>query len=51
MLKETEHFYNQQIREAVARNDIRRALKLVEEAKRAGSPSAEDLLVELLKKK
>lgn len=51
MLKETEAYYNRLIREAVAKNDIRRALQLADEAKRAGSPSAEDLLVELLKQK
>lgn len=51
MLKETEAYYNNLIREAVAKNDVRRALQLADEAKRAGSPSAEDLLVELLKQK
>lgn len=50
MLAETEQFYHQQIEEAVAENDMKKALRLVEEAKRAGSKSAEDVFIQLIKK-
>ena len=50
MLTETEQFYNQQIEKAVAENDMKKALRLVEEAKRAGSKSAEDVFIQLIKK-
>lgn len=50
MLTETEQFYNQQIEKAVAKNDMKKAFRLVEEAKRAGSKSAEDVFIKLIKK-
>lgn len=50
MLPETEAFYNTQIKAAVGKNDMHKALQLLEEAKRAGSSSAELTFVELIKK-
>ncbi|MCG7587999.1 MalM family protein [Photobacterium sp. OFAV2-7] len=50
MLPETEAFYNSQIKAAVEKNDMHKALQLLEEAKRAGSRSAETTFVELIKK-
>ncbi|MHA6964402.1 MalM family protein [Zobellella denitrificans] len=50
MLAESEAFYNSQIQAAVARNDIQKALKLMEEAKRAGSATAEATFIELMKR-
>jgi maltose operon protein len=50
MLPETEAFYNTQIKAAVGNNDMHKALKLLEEAKRAGSSSAESTFIELIKK-
>ena len=50
MLPETEAFYNTQIKAAVGNNDMHKALQLLEEAKRAGSSSAESTFVELIKK-
>ncbi|PSV49578.1 MalM family protein [Photobacterium indicum] len=50
MLPETEAFYNGQIKAAVEKNEMHKALQLVEEAKRAGSSSAETTFVELIKK-
>ncbi|MGF1758586.1 MalM family protein [Photobacterium sagamiensis] len=50
MLPETEAFYNGQIKAAVEKNDMHKALQLLEEAKRAGSSSAEATFVELIKK-
>lgn len=50
MLTETEQFYNQQIEKAVAENNMKKAFRLVEEAKRAGSKSAEDVFIKLIKK-
>lgn len=48
MLPESEAFYNSQIKAAVASKDMKKALKLMEEAKRAGSPSAEATFLELI---
>ncbi|SQD78250.1 MalM family protein [Moritella yayanosii] len=50
MLPETEAFYNTQIKAAVGKNDMHKALQLLDEAKRAGSSSAESTFVELIKK-
>uniref|UniRef100_UPI002629E376 MalM family protein n=1 Tax=uncultured Photobacterium sp. TaxID=173973 RepID=UPI002629E376 len=50
MLPETEAFYNVQIKAAVEKNDMHKALQLLEEAKRAGSSSAETTFIELIKK-
>ncbi|UTV29865.1 MalM family protein [Photobacterium atrarenae] len=50
MLAESEAFYNRQIKAAVAQNDIQKALKLMEEAKRAGSTTAEATFIELMQK-
>lgn len=50
MLAESEAFYNSQIKAAVARNDIQKALRLMEEAKRAGSATAEATFIELMKR-
>lgn len=49
MLAETEAMYNDMISKAVAARDIDKALKLVEEAERAGSASARPLFVEQVK--
>lgn len=49
MLAETEALYNDMITKAVAARDIDKALKLVEEAERAGSASARLLFVEQVK--
>ncbi|MGF1703927.1 MalM family protein [Photobacterium makurazakiensis] len=50
MLPESEAFYNSQIEAAVKNNDMQKALSLMEEAKRAGSSSAEATFLELIKK-
>jgi maltose operon protein len=50
MLPETEAFYNTQIKAAVGNNDMQKALQLLDEAKRAGSSSAESTFIELIKK-
>ncbi|MEC6797086.1 MalM family protein [Photobacterium sp. S4TG1] len=49
MLPETEVFYNQQITTAIKHKDIKKALQLLNEAKRAGSTSAESVFIELVK--
>ena len=50
MLPESEAFYNQQIKTAVDNNDMKKALTLMEEAKRAGSTSAEATFLQLIKR-
>ncbi|PSW16463.1 transcriptional regulator [Photobacterium rosenbergii] len=50
MLPESEAFYNSQIKAAVESNDMQKALTLMEEAKRAGSSTAEATFLELIKK-
>lgn len=40
MLNDTEHYFNQAIKQAVAKGDIDKALKLLDEAERLGSKSA-----------
>lgn len=50
MMAETEAMYNQMITQAVAGRDIDKAMKLVEEAERAGSASARKTFVEEVKK-
>ncbi|WP_064609152.1 MalM family protein [Photobacterium sp. J15] len=50
MLPETEAFYNAQIKAAVEKNDMQKALRLLEEAKRAGSATAESTFINLIKK-
>ncbi|WEM44425.1 MalM family protein (plasmid) [Photobacterium sp. DA100] len=50
MLPESEAFYNSQIKAAVESNDMKKALTLMEEAKRAGSSTAEATFLELIKK-
>lgn len=49
MLSETEELYNQLILQSVAENDIDKALRLVEEAERAGSRSARNTFIERVK--
>ncbi|MCQ1060670.1 MalM family protein [Photobacterium sp. ZSDE20] len=49
MLPESEAFYNSQIKAAVESNDLKKALTLMEEAKRAGSSTAETTFLELIK--
>ncbi|MEC6907778.1 MalM family protein [Photobacterium piscicola] len=49
MLPETETFYNQQITTAIKHKNIKKALQLLNEAKRAGSTSAESVFIELVK--
>ncbi len=51
IMAETEDFYNQQIYQAIEKVDIPKALKWLEEAKRAGSTSAESTFVEAIKDK
>ncbi|WP_024872279.1 MalM family protein [Tolumonas lignilytica] len=48
MLKETEKYYNDQIRLAIKNNDIKKAVALYKEAKRLGSPTAEGVLIKSL---
>ncbi len=50
MMAETESMYNQMITQAVVGRDIDKAMKLVEEAERAGSSSARKVFVEEVKK-
>ncbi|MGY5451011.1 MalM family protein [Agarivorans sp. MS3-6] len=50
MLSDTEDFYLEQISKAVAKDDLARALNLVEEAERAGSTKAQSHFMEQLKK-
>lgn len=45
MLKETENYYNEQIKLAIKNNDIKKAVALYKEAKRLGSPTAETVLI------
>ena len=45
MLKETEDYYNEQIKLAIKKNDIKKAVALYKEAKRLGSPTAEAVLI------
>jgi len=49
MLGDTEAFYLEQISKAVAKNDLSRALNLVEEAERAGSSKAQAHFMQQLK--
>ncbi|KJG56025.1 hypothetical protein UA38_16840 [Photobacterium kishitanii] len=49
MLSETEDFYNQQIKKAIEQNNIKKALQLLNEAKRAGSMTAESVFIKLVK--
>nr|WP_224745915.1 MalM family protein [Neiella litorisoli] len=49
MLAETEAFYNQLITSKVAEGDIDSAMRLVEEAERAGSKTARDSFIEAVK--
>ncbi len=48
MMAESEVFYNQKITQAVESGDIALALKWLEEAKRAGSKSAEATFINLV---
>ncbi|MGF1713317.1 MalM family protein [Photobacterium chitinilyticum] len=50
MLSESEAFYNAQIKAAVEKNDMHKALQLLDEAKRAGSSTAEATFIQLIKK-
>lgn len=50
MMAETEAMYNQMITQAVSGRDIDKAMKLVEEAERAGSATARKTFVEEVKK-
>jgi len=45
MLKETENFYNQQITKALQQKDYPKAVALYKEAKRLGSPTAEQVFL------
>ncbi|WP_220718390.1 MalM family protein [Agarivorans litoreus] len=51
MLKESEDFYNQLISKFVNEGEIDKALKLVEEAEKAGSDSARSSFIEAVKNK
>ncbi len=49
MMKETEDMYNNMIKEAVKAGDFEKALKLVSEAQRAGSESAQQAFIDAAK--
>lgn len=51
MLKETQAIYDRMIRDSVASGDMDRAWRLVQEAERAGSPSARAAFVEAVERK
>ncbi|WP_411991037.1 MalM family protein [Agarivorans sp. DSG3-1] len=51
MLPETESFYNNLIEDMVSRDEVEKALKLVEEAEYAGSRSARNAFIEAVKNK
>ncbi|MEE1675630.1 MalM family protein [Agarivorans aestuarii] len=51
MLQESEDFYNQLITTFVNEGEVDKALKLVEEAEKAGSKSARDAFIEAVKNK
>ncbi len=49
MMTASEHFYNQQITESVQKGNIELALQWLDEAKRAGSLTAEETFIKLVK--
>lgn len=49
IMKETEAFYNEQISKAIENDDLAQALKWLEEAKRAGSKTAESTFINQVK--
>ena len=51
MLKETQQMYDRMIRESVSSGDMDRAWRLVQEAERAGSPSARRTFVDSIERK
>lgn len=51
MLNDTEGYYNQAIKQAVAKGDVDKALKLLNEAERLGSPSARSTFISSVKGK
>ena len=51
MLKETQQMYDRMIRESVSSGDMDRAWRLVQEAERAGSPSARRTFVDAVERK
>ncbi len=50
MLSETEAFYQSQIEKAVKAGDIDKAMKLVNEAERAGSTKAKSVFIDAVKR-
>ena len=51
MLNDTESYFNQAIKEAVAKGDVDKALKLLDEAERLGSKSARSTFISSVKGK
>ncbi len=51
IMAETEDFYNQQIHQAIEKVDISKAIQWLEEAKRAGSTTAESTFIKAIKEK
>ena len=51
MLEDTEAYFNRSIKQAVAKGDIDKALKLMNEAERLGSPSARSTFISSVKGK
>jgi maltose operon protein len=49
MLKETEDMYNKLITEAVEKNDIEKAMQLLNEAKMLGSTTAQETFIKAVK--
>ena len=51
MLNDTESYFNQAIKDAVAKGDVDKALKLLDEAERLGSKSARSTFISSVKGK
>lgn len=51
MLNDTENYFNQAIKDAVAKGDVDKALKLLDEAERLGSKSARSTFISSVKGK
>jgi maltose operon protein len=51
MLNDTESYFNQGIKDAVAKGDVDKALKLLDEAERLGSKSARSTFISSVKGK
>ncbi|VTP62446.1 maltose regulon periplasmic protein [Leclercia adecarboxylata] len=51
MLNDTETYFNQAIKQAVAKGDVDKALKLLDEAERLGSTTARSTFISSVKGK